>query len=82
MKSGTMIGSFSIEDQKIGKPSTSGYRKISFQILIFTLSYISYAALHFTRSGWSIIKADVESSNPPGLGWEDNNNVGILDFAF
>ena len=61
---------------------SKGPRKISFQVLIFTLTYISYAGLHFTREGWSILKSDIEEADPPGLNWVNNNNTGILDFAF
>lgn len=50
--------------------------------MIFTLTYVSYAGLHFTREGWSILKTDIEEDEPPGLGWEDTNNTGIIDFFF
>jgi len=61
---------------------TTGKRKLMFQAMIFTLTYLSYSAMHFTRSGWSILKSDVRSNVSPGLGWEGNNNAGIVDFFF
>lgn len=61
---------------------TTGNRKLFFQIMIFTLSYLSYSTLHFVREGWSILKHDVEEKEPPGLNWVQNNNLGIVDFFF
>ena len=65
------------------KPQVStGSGKITFQIMIFILTYVSYAGLHFTREGWSVLKSSVESKDSPGLNWESNNNTGLLDFVF
>ena len=65
------------------KPQVSrGPRKIAFQSMIFILTYFSYAGLHFTREGWSVLKSSIESENSPGLNWEDNDNTGLLDFVF
>lgn len=50
--------------------------------MIFALTYVSYSMLHTTRQGWSLLKPSVESSISPGLGWEANNNTGLIDFAF
>lgn len=61
---------------------TTGGRKIAYQLMIFVLTYLSYAVLHFTREGWSILKPDIRSETPPGLGWEKNNNAGWVDFFF
>ena len=57
-------------------------KRICFQIMIFILSYITYSSLHFAREAWSIIKTDVEDNQEPGLGWENNNNAGFVDFFF
>ena len=65
------------------KPQVSrSFRKIAFQSMIFILAYVSYAGLHFTREGWSVLKSSIESENSPGLNWEDNDNTGLLDFVF
>jgi sugar phosphate permease len=61
---------------------THGFKKIAFQTVIFSMTYLSHASMHFTKEGWSIIKSDVRSDEPPGLGWEHNNNAGLVDFFF
>lgn len=62
-------------------PST-GRKVIMMQAMIFVLTYISYACLHFVREGWSILKTDIQAPERPGLDWEGNNNAGLVDFFF
>ena len=62
--------------------ATTGKKKFTFQIMIFMLTYASYSLLHFIRQSWSILKPSVEQDDPPGLGWQHNNNLGLVDFAF
>lgn len=62
---------------KIIVPS-KGRRVFLWQLNIFVLTYFSYACLHFVREGWSILKPNVEEE----LGWEGNNNTGLIDFFF
>jgi sugar phosphate permease len=64
------------------KQVSTGWRPFLFQTMIFVLTYVSYAALHFTREGWSILKTDIEDDVPPGLDWEGTNNTGLIDFFF
>jgi sugar phosphate permease len=61
---------------------THGKKRVAYQALIFVMTYLSYSLLHFTREGWSILKSDIRSDNSPGLGWEHNNNAGLVDFFF
>ena len=57
-------------------------RALRYQIIIFTLTYLSYASLHFVREGWSILKPKIETSDGPGLNWEGTTKMGIVDFFF
>ena len=76
------LQSFNIE---YGQPSDyeeNKTKRILIQTFIFVMTYVSYSFLHFTRQSWSILKPSVESNEPPGLGWEGTNNLGIIDFSF
>lgn len=47
------------------------------RILIFGLTFMSYATLHCARQSWSFIKSNIDSD-----GDMDNKFLGYMDFAF
>lgn len=66
----------------LSRKVSTGPKVFIWQLVIFILTYLSYACLHFIREAWSILKTDVESDTDPGLHWDHTNNAGIIDFFF
>ena len=81
IKSRTSKSDLSVRQSRADLIKRQRKRRIMYQVLIFTLTYVSYGTLHATREGWSIMKDKISEPNPPGLDF-DKPNLAAIDTAF